>query len=141
MKNQVIIAVIITAIAVGIAGFYGGFLYQKSKSNLGFSGRFSSPAGRFRFAGGTAGPNNSIVRGTILSNDGKTMTVKLPNGSSKIIVLAPQTNVTEATQAAQTSLQTGKIVTIFGTSNPDGSVTADNVAIGGNFRRGPMMGQ
>ncbi len=141
MKSQLIVAVILTAIIVGIGGFYGGIMYQKSQSSIGFGqgGRFGG--GRYSLPGRAGGPNTSVVRGSILSNDGKTLTVKLGNGSSKIIILSDQTNVTEATTAAQTSLQAGKDVTVFGTLNPDGSITAQNVTIGFGFRPRIIMGQ
>lgn len=130
--NKLIPAILVTAIVVGAAAFYGGMQYQKSQRGAGFAGR----GGQFRqgFAGGAL--NNGVVRGQILSNDGRTMTVKLPDGSSKIVIFSGNASITEATSSSAAALQSGKEVMVFGTTNSDGSVTAQNVQINPQTRMG-----
>jgi hypothetical protein len=77
--------------------------------------------------------------GTVGSVSADQMTVTTPNGS-KIVLLTPTTTVTEVSSAtkAVTDISSGNNVTVVGTANPDGSVTATSVVIGdlGVFGRG-----
>lgn len=70
------------------------------------------------------------VAGEILSRDEKTMTVKLTDGSSKIIILSEKTVINKASDATRDELKNGEKISVFGTENPDGSVTASNIQIG-----------
>jgi hypothetical protein len=71
------------------------------------------------------------------------MTITTAAGGSKIILLTPTTTVTKvsSTPQALTDIASGTQVTVAGTTNPDGSVTATSVIIGniggfGGFGRG-----
>ena len=72
------------------------------------------------------------------------MTVTTQNGSARIVLLTPTTKVTEVSSAdkAVTDITSGVTVTVIGTANPDGSVTATDVVIGdvGVFGRGLRPG-
>lgn len=70
------------------------------------------------------------VAGEILSRDEKTMIVKLTDGSSKIIILSEKTVINKASDATRDELKSGEKISVFGTENPDGSVTANNIQIG-----------
>ncbi len=111
---------------VGAAAFYGGMQYQKSnRGNFSqFPGQNRNGQIQRRFNG-----NSQAVRGEIINADDKSITVKLPDGSSKIAFLSDTTTITEATSAARTELQTGKQVVIFGNNNSDGSVAAQNIQL------------
>ena len=75
------------------------------------------------------------VRGQIVSSGDNTITVKLSDGSSKIVDLTSQTKINKATTGSVSDLKTGTTVTAIGTTNSDGSVTAQDVTIGnGMFR-------
>jgi hypothetical protein len=51
------------------------------------------------------------------------------NGGSQIAVLAPSTQYRKAVDGSATDVTTGSMVTITGTQNSDGSITAQNVQI------------
>ena len=69
------------------------------------------------------------IIGTILSSDPTTMTVKLTDGSSKIVILSNTTAIEKTSAGSSTDLAVGTRVGVFGSTNTDGSVTAMNVQI------------
>lgn len=70
-----------------------------------------------------------MVNGTILSVDATSMTVKLVDNSSKIVVLGSTTTYAKSTEGSQNDLKVGNRVSAFGTTNADGSVTAQSIQI------------
>ncbi len=144
LKNNHIILVVILVIIVAAVGFYAGMKYQQNQRGVGFAGRAGAGAGMYRqFAGGAGSPtsNTQAVRGQILSVSNDTMTVKLADGSSKIVILPSSVNISKQTTGSTSDLKTGSVVIVLGTSNSDGSVTAENVALNPTFGgpRGGMM--
>ena len=78
----------------------------------------------------------NAVRGSIVSIDKNSLTVQLTDGSSKIVILGASAKI-EQTQAASTSdLKAGEQVLDLGSTNSDGSVTAQNVQINPQFGMG-----
>ncbi len=69
------------------------------------------------------------VLGEITSVDDKSITVKNQDGSSKIVILSDKTEINKASEAAKTDLKIGEKVSAFGTTNSDGSVTAQNIQL------------
>lgn len=128
MKNPIIMTIVV-ALVVGGGAFFAGMKYQQSKLPQGFR----------QFNGGQnmmlVGQNNGNranfrpVNGEIINTDDKSITVKLADGSSKIVLLSDKTEINEATQAAKTDLTTGKKVMVLGQENSDGSVTASNIQL------------
>jgi hypothetical protein len=134
MKSNIILTIVI-AVVVGIAGFFGGMQYQRSMRGAGFGGGQG-----FRGGGQFAqryGQNAKPVRGQITSIDANSMTVKMNDGSSTIVLLSGSTNITKAAQGSKDDLKTGAQVMAIGTSNSDGSITAQLVQL----NPGGMMGR
>lgn len=72
----------------------------------------------------------TTVRGSrFISSDDKSITVKLQDGSSKIVLLTDTTSISKSTEGSKSDLKTGEKVAVFGTENSDGSVTAQNVQL------------
>jgi hypothetical protein len=124
--NSKVLTVIIVIIVAGGA-FFGGMQYQKSQVT-GFAGGQGS-AFRQRMGQGQGSSAFRPVRGNILSIDSNTMTVKLQDGSSKIVILSASTTYAKEASATVSDLNTGATVMVTGTSNSDGSVTAQSVQI------------
>lgn len=61
--------------------------------------------------------------------DDKSITVKLQDGSSKIVLLSNTTAYNKSATGAKSDLKTGEKVAVFGTENSDGSVTARDVQL------------
>jgi hypothetical protein len=128
---------IVIALVIATASFFGGMKYQQSRPRIA-AGNFQQGQrnGGVNFPGGTTGTrnmNNRPVSGEILSSDDKSITVKQSDGSSKIVLITSTTTFNKAAEATKTDLKTGEKVSIFGVTNADGSVTAQNIQLN------PMM--
>lgn len=144
MKNtKVIIPIITILVGLGV-GFLGGYEYRNYKLNQtrgGFAaGGANGTFQRFNGNGTRTLGQNGMMRGgatvgSILSVDPKSMTVKLTDGSSKIVILSGSTTYSDTVSASQTDLKTGVNVAVSGTPNSDGSVTATSVQINPGFGR------
>ncbi len=137
--NQWIITAVLVVV-IGVAAFFGGMQYQKMQRVQGFGGRFGQYGPGAQMMGqGRQGGNNTNARpvaGQIISADDKSITVKMQDGSSKIVLLSDSTAITEATSAGKQALTSGKQVVVFGNTNSDGSVTATNVQLNPQLRMG-----
>lgn len=137
--NKTLITALVILVVAGGAGFYSGMKYQQGKTPTRQSGNF---AGR---NGGTGTGGNTAFRpvnGQILSTGNNTMTVKLSDGSSKVVILTGTTQINKAAQGTVTDLQVGSTVAVFGQTNSDGSVTAQSVQLNPMARGGnPTQGQ
>lgn len=134
MKNNIIATVVIVALVVGAGGFFAGMKYQESKSQ---SNRFANFQGARMGNFGQRAQGVRAVNGEIISTDDKSITVKLSDGSSKIILLTDTSTVNKSSEGSKSDLKTGEKVAVFGTENSDGSVTAQNIQLNPTFRVGP----
>ena len=75
------------------------------------------------------GGRGGQVTGEVSSSDDKSITVKMADGSSKIILLSTTTSIIKSSEASKTDLTVGAKVGVFGQANPDGSVTAQNIQL------------
>ncbi len=135
MKNQaIIITILVTVVAVG-AGFFGGIQYQKSQRTNFANGQFNGAdgqtrqGGQVRGLGGRFGQNRGAVFGQITSADDKSVTVKLTDGSSKIVILSGSTSINKQATGSKNDLKTGIRIAVFGKTNSDGSITAQSVQL------------
>ncbi len=145
MKNNLLITVVL-AVLVGAGAFFAGMQYQKSQvTGFAQGGQFrSGMTGQGQLGQSSQGrrvfQNNGSrpVNGEIISADSKSVTVKLTDGSTKIIILSSTTAINKASQVNPSDLKTGERIVVFGTENSDGSVTAQNISIGNTlFSGGP----
>jgi hypothetical protein len=130
-NKKCIIASAITIVIVAGLSFYGGMQYQKSQTRNNFSsfqnGDFQSIRNNGRISG--AGNGANIVNGQIISKDEDSITVKIQDGSSKIIFLSGNTQINKFDQGTLDDISNGQNVMITGTSNSDGSITAQSIQI------------
>lgn len=130
MNKNLIIAAVLVIIALG-GGFLMGMQYEKSKAPSYANGPFMMGGnGQMRGRFGS-GQNAAFrpVRGQVLSVDNTGLTVKLSDGSSKIVVVAPSTVFVKSSTASASDVKSGDTIVVVGTANSDGSVTAQNVQI------------
>lgn len=119
------IITIVLVIVAGAGGFFGGIKYQQSRRGEG------NRMGQFQQR---AGLGVRPVRGEIISKDDKSITVKLQDGSSKIVFVSEKTIINKAAEGSKDDLKTKEQALIFGNENPDGSITAQSIQLGSPLR-------
>ncbi|MGB9911338.1 MAG: DUF5666 domain-containing protein [Microgenomates group bacterium] len=132
MKNNLMVTIAVAVLAGGI-GFFAGMKYQQSRRSS-FFRQFGSGQG-VRGGQGQLRGGFRPVQGEIISADEKSITVKLTDGSSKIIILSENTQINKAEKVDKEELKVGEKVAVFGQENSDGSVTAQNIQLNPEFRR------
>lgn len=119
---------IIAVVVVGGFAFYGGMQYGKSS----LSGAPASDTASFRGARGgqgQRGQNGGFLSGSVLSKDNQSITVKTQDGNTHIVFYASSTSVMKPSPAPMSDIAAGTSVTIAGTPNSDGSITAQSIQI------------
>ncbi|HEX7042667.1 MAG TPA: DUF5666 domain-containing protein [Patescibacteria group bacterium] len=130
MKKHWIITIVLV-IVVGVGAFFGGMQYQRMQRSIFFTQGGQNGGGRFYARFGNGGQNGNVrpVRGQIISSDSNSITVKMPDGSSIIVILSGSTSITKSAPATKDDLTKGQEVVVLGTSNSDGSVTAQTIQL------------
>ncbi len=140
-KIKKITPFIAAIIAVGGISFFGGMKYEQGKTpnyqNLSQTDReqmfrqggISGNGARGMRTGTDAniprgGAGMNATSGEVISIDDKSMTVKLRDGGSKIVFFSDKTIVLKMTEGTRGDVIIGGQVTVSGSANPDGSVTA-----------------
>lgn len=128
MKNpKLIVIMAILLIVVLGGGFYTGIKYQQNQRGHGSQfGQMTQRMGQTRLPDGQ---DFRPMTGEIIGQDDESITVKLQDGSSKIILLTDTTAINKFTEGSKSDLKTGERVAVFGTENSDGSVTGQNIQL------------
>src|SRR5689334_21295796 len=113
MKNNPTLMIVIGLVIAG-GSFFGGMKYQESKRPT-FSRQFGTnqgPGGQAGGRGAAGGGRGGFrpVAGEILSSDATSITVKLPDGSSKIVLITDKTEINKADTAKKEDLTVGQKV-------------------------------
>lgn len=122
INKMIIVFTLVSLIMLG-AGFFAGTKYQNRKQLKMIQGsrqdaRMGNQNG---FRGGTLGD--------IISKDEKSITVKMQDGSSRIVLFTDSTQINKVFQGTKDDLKVGEKVSVFGAANTDGSVTATNIQL------------
>ena len=128
MSKKIIVVIVII---IGVA-FYGGMVYGKSTTpSMGqfANGQFPSGNQGERGAGMRNVAGSGFTAGEIILKDATSVTIKMQDGRTKIALIATSTQVTKSSSGALSDLVVGTNITITGTSNSDGSITAQSVQI------------
>lgn len=137
MKN--IVVFIVVAIVFAGGGFYGGMTYQKSqtpsfaadreqfRAAMMGQGGMGGQGGQGRFSGQGQG---RPLSGEIIEKDDTSITIKLLDGSTKIIMLSKSTAINKSATGSKDDLKQGESIMAIGAENSDGSVKANTIQIG-----------
>ncbi|MBP6994291.1 hypothetical protein KBB12_03550 [Candidatus Woesebacteria bacterium] len=144
MRTKQMIVIGVVAVVVGAGGFFVG-RYTVTNAQSTRAGQFGAGAtgnpriGGFQGAGtrGAGGVRFRPVSGDIIESSTDSITVKLTDGSSKIVLFSDTTNINKAQAATPADLQVGEKVMVTGQDNSDGSVTAQNIQLNPVFRGQP----
>ena len=125
-KSAKIVSAIIILLVVGGGSFYFGMNYGKSQSKPTFSATNFSAAR----AGRTGSTGANLTSGSIIAEDSSSITLQLPNsGGSKIIFYSDATQINKFASGTSADLVSGTTVSVSGTTNSDGSITASSIQI------------
>lgn len=139
------------ALIIAAGAFYGGSLYGKNQAFAGGPGtgmrmrQDGGTPGNGQANGATQGGNRQgmngmrPIGGEIVSLEDGTITLKLTDGGSKVVLVSDTTSYAKTSEIAKTDLKVGDEITVMGITNQDGSVTAQNVQSGLLMRR--QLGQ
>ncbi|OGM10534.1 hypothetical protein A2Z67_03010 [Candidatus Woesebacteria bacterium RBG_13_36_22] len=128
-------------LVVGGGAFYGGVKYQQSKGsfsnltrqnfqNLSEEQRQQLLQGNIggsfqRGIGGGAGTN--FLNGEVIGKDEQSLTLKMPDGGSKIVFFSGSTKILKTTDGSIDDIGIGEQIMVSGEQNSDGSYTAQTI--------------
>jgi hypothetical protein len=138
---MIVIAVVFFGIGFGTAKLFPG---SSATTNQGAAGARQGAAGRmggagFAGRGGAAGAG--FVTGQVEKADATSLSVKLRDGSVKLVLVASSTKASHTTDATIGDITVGSDVVVNGTTNSDGSVTAQMIQIRPAGQNLPPVGQ
>lgn len=130
---------------IGSGTFYGGFLYGKSQLafSSGFSGRNSAFPGRntdgsarSRDGQGQAMGSRDVNRGNqdsvfgeVLSKNDTSITVKTPNGGSRIVYVSDKTSTGVSDSTALANVSVGQEIMASGAGGNEGALVAHMILV------------
>lgn len=157
--NKLITTIIAVAVIVGGGAFYGGMKYTESKSPRGgfsradlqnlspeerqqrFQELGANVGGAFggdheggsgfrggRFGSGEGGGSRPLT-GEVISQSDDSLTIKLSDGSTKIVFVSDSTEITKSVEGSLDDFSEGEQIFVGGTENPDGSYTAQTIQL------------
>lgn len=128
MKKYIvhIIWLVIALIALGGGYYWGKASAVASRGTFAGAGAYGSSTRRFAGAGAAGG---GLVIGQITAIDSSSITLQLANGNSQVVFYSTSTPVTEPTTVSPSTLSVGTNVMVGGTSNSDGSLTAQTIQV------------
>jgi cytochrome c-type biogenesis protein CcmE len=125
-RNQ-LISIIVGAIIIAVAFFFIGHAAGNKKPK-GFAGPGMAYQGQMGARGGMMRGGGGAM-GTILSMDSTSLTLSIKDGGSKIVLLTDATPVMKTSPGSRSDLKTGESVMVTGTTNQDGSISAQSISI------------
>ena len=132
MNNKFIGGLVLCAIVFGGGGYYLG-----TKKMTG-AVAVSSPDGRSAFTTNrqsgagiqrTGRNGGGFSGGEIVSIDAESISVKSPDGGSKIVFYGGSTSITKMASGTIAELSPGQNIIVMGKANPDGSITAESISL------------
>ncbi len=143
LSSRLIGGAVIVAAVFAAGGFGAGYVVASNgtpspnpgavagANGNGFAGFNGGQGGQGVGNGARAAFGNGAA-GTIASVSSTQLTLTTQGNGSRIVLLTPQTTITKVTSTTVTTgdLKSGDTVTVRGTANPDGSITAEAVILG-----------
>jgi len=117
-----------TASASNASDVRGGF--GGAQGGEGFPRLDGGQGGAGTVTGGAGGARGGFTAGTITAIDGDTITLKLADGSTVKVSTSSSTSVTKASKAKVSDLAAGDAITVIGTPDSSGNVTATRISEG-----------
>lgn len=135
MKKYLTTVLLLLGLVVGFTGgyFFKDYQLNKLRGNL-RNGMGTANGQRFVPNNGQTNVQNKGmsaggVEGEIISQDDKSITIKISDGSTKIILFSESTSYLINSPSKKENLKSGVKVSVFGKTNSDGSLTADRIQL------------
>lgn len=132
MKNQKLVITGVIALVVGIGiGYFGSTSLGATKSptrmgNAAFTTRGAMMGGNFAGRNGAMG---GLLTGTVASKDAGSLTIDTRDGSSHVVLVTPNTAVSKSVNGSLTDVASGSTVIVSGSTNSDGSISANLIQL------------
>ena len=126
-KNTLVFNIIIALVLVGVSYYIG---YQKGAGSN--SSQYAAGNGGGMRAGG-ANRGNGLINGSVIAKDDTSITVQGRDGSSKIVLYSPTSQVMKSTSGSISDVVIGSQIMVQGKANSDGSVVAQTIQIRPNM--------
>jgi len=129
--NKLIITIVALLIISGGA-FYGGMKYGQAKSNFSrqnFQNLSEAERQQLFQRGVGMRQGAGFLSGEVITKDEQNLTLKMPDGSSKIIFFSQSTEVSKMAEGTIDDVEVGKQVMVSGSQNSDGSYTAKTIQL------------
>lgn len=134
MTNKNIIISCLFVVAVGVGSFFGGVKYQQKKlTSDRRPGEF--PEMRQKGEGGMLRPESNpagedVIMGEIINLDGELLSISLPNGGSKLMIVSSNTSISKTVAGTLSDLVPGEYITTFGEANAEGVIVPKSIYLG-----------
>ena len=116
-----------TAVIVLVIGFGAGYFAHASPATS--TGGSAARAGG-AFGGVRGGANGGgMLSGTVAAEDSGSITLNTRDGSSHVVLVTPDTTVSKSVQGTMSDVSVGSTVMVSGTTNSDGSVSANLIQL------------
>lgn len=130
-KNKTIWLVIGAVLIAGIS-FFVGMQFGKTGTQTNGQAQFANNGQRMQYSQNgqqNRMRNGGMNAGEITAKDDKSITIKAMDGSSKFVFFSDTTKIAKSTDGTKDDLSVGKSITVNGTANADGSITAQSIQI------------
>lgn len=131
--RKTLLVIIAVAVLVGGGAFYGGMKYAQGRTSRARQAGMANLGGFRGGANGTNSANGNFTAGDIIAKDASSITVKLRDGSSKIVFYSDTTEIGKFVNGTQNDLVIGQTVSVNGIANADGSITSQSIQIRPNM--------
>jgi len=138
-SSPIIVTVVAAIVCLGAGIAIGRYLLpnQAAGNNQAgaraANGQFGGQGGQFaqgaRGARAGAGQNGGFVNGELLKKDATSLSVKLRDGSTKLVLVTSSTKAIKTAEGTINDIAVGQQVMVTGSTNSDGSVTAQTVQV------------
>jgi len=145
MNKQIIINLII-GVSVGVLAFIGGLKYAEMNPAKIAPSQYGQGNFRMMQNGSGSAQKQTGTRmgfrpifGEVLSIDENTMTVKLSDGSTKIVVLTDKSAASTQTEVKISDIKEGTKVSVMGAEGEGNTITAQSIVLNPVTRNMPQV--
>jgi hypothetical protein len=131
MPIKKLLIIIIALAVIGGGAFYGGMKYGQSKSpaRQNFQNLSQEQRQQLLQGGTQRGAGAGFLTGEVIAKDEQSLTLKMSDGSSKIVFFSDSTQISKTTEGSISDIEIGKQIMVSGSQNSDGSYTAKTIQL------------